>query len=381
MSFIPFQPAAIAPLVGGKIVDLIKATNPAVAPQGSALFQTALLIQAATRSLIPMADRAKIFIPPDDPTWLKTAQANSRAVLESKQLATTEQRDQAIADLQLAAERLKALGFQQTSEDVTRYSVASKLYPGKSISGFTETASQVAKTIVDTIAATNPSASNGRELFLTALLIQAAARALSQVEGRDKFFFPQNDPPWLIEAQKRSLAILASGVESTLEQRSLAVRDLNLAAEQLQALGYHQAGQSVAHYAFGAIRAQFTNIAQLATRTITPKPRDWAAIYAAAAAQPDIAPTEPRPNFGFTKPAAPQAITTATLSSSAETITKRKRAPLVSGSRVSAIAKNKPGKRVDLKPAKKPKAVRIKRNASRPRTNRPETASRRRTHG
>ena len=80
------------------------------------------------------------------------------------------------------------------------------------------------------------------EIFNTGLLLQAGLRALLPVQARQGIALPgapsPNDPRELAAAQENYKAVFESGVEATPEQRAMAVRSIELAAQQLRGAGY-----------------------------------------------------------------------------------------------------------------------------------------------
>jgi len=119
MSFEPFNPTAVAKEGIVNLTDEIKATERDATvpePQGRATSNTALLLQAGLRALLPVAEREGVALPrifPNDPQWLQAAQQNYADVFNSGKEATGAQRSAAFGAIELAATQLSEQGYKK----------------------------------------------------------------------------------------------------------------------------------------------------------------------------------------------------------------------------------------------------------------------------
>jgi hypothetical protein len=130
----PFNPIETAKQVIGELTDAITATprNEAVPePQGRATFNTALLLQAGLRILMPVEEREGVALPkifPNDPPELQFAQNTYADVFKSGCEASEKQRVIGILSLQKAAENLAAQGFEAYASTVTAWLDTQELF-------------------------------------------------------------------------------------------------------------------------------------------------------------------------------------------------------------------------------------------------------------
>ena len=127
MSIDPFIYSDVAKEVIGNLTDAIKATprdTSVPEPQGRATFNTALLLQAGLRALLPVGEREGIALPrifPNDAQELQNAQRNYAAVFESGKGATPEQGEVAFKAIELAAKQLDEQGYKTAAAVVNKF--------------------------------------------------------------------------------------------------------------------------------------------------------------------------------------------------------------------------------------------------------------------
>lgn len=130
MNFDSFNPTTVAKEVIGELTDSIRATHRDAGvsePQGRQTFNSALLLQAGLRALLPVSERQGVALPkifPKDPPALQAAQRNYAEVFASAQEATPEQRAAGLNAVLLAARELADQGYERLADAINRFLVS-----------------------------------------------------------------------------------------------------------------------------------------------------------------------------------------------------------------------------------------------------------------
>jgi hypothetical protein len=123
-----FDPVSIARLRAGEVTRVITGSprdESIVTPPREQVFETALLLQAGLRALLPVEQREGVALPgspsSSDPPQLVEAQENYKSVFESGLEATPAQKRIAVNSIRAAADQLAQEGYMSLSEQILQW--------------------------------------------------------------------------------------------------------------------------------------------------------------------------------------------------------------------------------------------------------------------
>jgi hypothetical protein len=127
-----FDPVSTATLRAGELTRAITGSpreESIVEPPREQVFETALLLQAGLRALLPVEQRHGVALPgapaSNDPPQLVEAQENYKSIFESGSEATPAQKAIAVNSIRAAARQLEQEGYVSLSQQIIKWLWAS----------------------------------------------------------------------------------------------------------------------------------------------------------------------------------------------------------------------------------------------------------------